>query len=923
MDLTAECIVSALQELEKKSRAAEESFIAADEIAHFKKIQSNADAQSFLSNYSFEKLSGAGGSGVVICAKYKPYGTLRALKIPRSHVLTEDIQIKENPEVHALAKLNHQNIMRYYESTEVFEGHHILVTEYIPKCLELGDYISSECSKIQSAPSEHKINEILNTLAILTRQLTDALSYMHDSMDLYHFDVKPGNVLVDTTSKRQPRACLIDLGFARDRTRYTSSQEFDQGFTWRYSHPDLSSSKLARIKQTQKRATIRLKRQDLEPKYDLFALGRSIQECLKIVYDHFSDKASCTYVFDYLHLVACLCLDGKNTSIEFRPDQWHVDDVASSYPPDLFKAHKFKKITEVSHSLDKLLNRYRIEHDVPELDPWYGSTINSSDVTFINLTPRLQRTIIHPMFKRLEAESQLGMLREVFPTATHSRGNHSLGVFGAACRYISALYWDPDNPLCRILFTPPKIRAILVAGLLHDIGQTGFGHDIEELDEESFSHTTFTSRLIELSSSIGDALGESIEKIISDEEPQGWKLNQADILRVLSRKESTPIDHLLNSILDGPIDADKLDYLVRDSVDCRVEYGHGIDVSRFLRSLTTTVTPGDAENPRCRVELAIKAKGKASADAFIIARTQMYQALYWHHTFRAIKGMFLGAASYTIEALTSAQPDAKYPLLPGKSVLSTETIVEAYFEFVFLHALGIDSSLIQKHKRMAAATKKNGHFSMIMQKLSEAPPLVLRGGGMADRTIDFFYRLGPENAQQLLRNLAQRHFYKRVFEIPLSEVRGDKFNQLRNHLSSFRQRASLMRSLEKALYARLTEQLQVASKTQESLQSDKGKTLLDSAWVPGASIVIDAPVRMVDKVPEAPSKVSDYKRKYRHGGRALLELGDSPMWANNAQQLMKESAYLRVFAKPDVHDLMLRYSKLTDDRNIIREVLGV
>ena len=86
-------------------------------------------------------------------------------------------KVKESPEVHALAKLSHQNIMRYYGSTKVFEGHHILVTEWISRCEELGDFVGVVCTKIEAAADEHRIQKVLDKLAMLVRQLADALSY--------------------------------------------------------------------------------------------------------------------------------------------------------------------------------------------------------------------------------------------------------------------------------------------------------------------------------------------------------------------------------------------------------------------------------------------------------------------------------------------------------------------------------------------------------------------------------------------------------------------------------------------------------------------------------------------------------------------------------------------------------------------------
>ncbi len=355
------------------------------------------------------------------------------------------------------------------------------------------------------------------------------------------------------------------------------------------------------------------------------------------------------------------------------------------------------------------------------------------------------------------------MLQEVFPTATHTRGNHSLGVFGATCRYISALYWDPDNPTFRILITKDDIRRTLVSALIHDLGQTAFGHDIEEINEELFSHNEFTKKLLDLSASetLTAKLGESFKKIIEDPEPHGWGLKDfQSIVAFLNNDVARPLDTLLHQIIDGPIDADKLDYLVRDSVNCRVQYGHGIDVPRFLRSLTSICIEQKVTH-KARLELAIKAKGKASADAFTMARTQMYQALYWHHTFRAIKAMFLTGAAFAIVDLEEKASQGMKVAVTAKIKRFKMLLQNGYFQHVYLRPLKIDST----------ASSGEDLFDKAFVPSVTAERLGALGGAPADLSIDYFYQLGPMTAKYVLGALAGRKIYKRLYEAPFSKIK--------------------------------------------------------------------------------------------------------------------------------------------------------
>lgn len=911
MKLTDEKIVEALKAFEIKKP----TFDAERELASMKKLDDNVEVSKFLEEYSLDHFVDAGGSGMIFCVRYNRHSTLRALKVPRAHTLEDDQNIpKEDPEVEALTKLSHEGITRLYGNVQIKPGRHVLISEWVGNAKDLDKYIKSQCVEIESTAALHEIESLLAKMAQLLYQVCKALKYMHDDATLYHFDIKPGNLLIQSSTNHL-KAFVIDLGLARDMAKHKSGETLEVGFTYRYAHPELTGKNML-IKETQAKSSSRLKSEDLSPRYDLHAFGKTLQECLKEILKHFGEKARSSYYFDFMHLLSCLCLDGTGQVRMSRPDDNFVEDNPNNMPLDLFARHKFISFAQIEQAFERLLGHYRIETDIPELDPWYASTINASDITFVNLTPRVRRIIVHPFFKRLEDESQLGMLQEVFPTATHSRGNHSLGVYAAAGKYISALYWDADNPTCRLLITPKKVRALLLSALIHDLGQTAFGHDVEEINDKLFSHTEFTKRLIEESRNNEKIFGDSIEKIATEPEPNGWGLDSInDVINILEDKGPLPVDHLLHEIIDSSIDGDKLDYLIRDSVDCRVSYGHGIDVDRFLRSLTSIATEEDGENGPAKLELAAKAKGKASIDAFILARTQMYQALYWHHTFRAIKGMFLGAAAYTIchleEGIQKEMQSSK--ISPKKFKEHFEQLLtDAYFNFIYLEPLGVS----------LADTKLISDNLFIKQLNSnKASPLKTLSGSTADRTLDFFYRLGPQNAREILTDLSQRHFYKRLFETPFITLKAP--SKLQERLKDADARRILMDELEIKFKDKLSVALKNASQVQESMQADGGDSLLKSSWIDGATIVVDAPFRAVDKIVPSPKIVSDYKRKYHHGGRETAERTDSTLWDSHIETIMKESAYFRIFIRASVHDLIQRFMTPTEVRAAVKEIISL
>ncbi|MGH9959632.1 MAG: hypothetical protein ACREBC_21310, partial [Pyrinomonadaceae bacterium] len=154
----------------------------------------------------------------------------------------------------------------------------------------------------------------------------------------------------------------------------------------------------------------------------------------------------------------------------------------------------------------------------------------------------------------------------------------------------------------------------MVAALLHDIGQVSFGHDLEAACPHLFDHEAIVEKLLEEKGWSGPSLR---EVILAE-----W--SQVEIPRVLNilRKKSSerPIDGVAEDIIGGPIDADKLDYLQRDSIGCGVTYGLGIDALRFLQALSVDV---QTHATRCRVALAYKAKASAAIEAVLLARYQM------------------------------------------------------------------------------------------------------------------------------------------------------------------------------------------------------------------------------------------------------------------------------------------------------------
>ena len=109
-----------------------------------------------------------------------------------------------------------------------------------------------------------------------------------------------------------------------------------------------------------------------------------------------------------------------------------------------------------------------------------------------------------------------------------------------------------------------------------------------------------------------------------------WSVNPRDVVAMLSGKPTDRRGRVLRSLLSGPIDVDKADYLMRDSLHAGVPYGQHFDRSRLVRSLCLNEA-GDG--------VAITEKGKTAAEMMVFARYVMFSEVYWHHAVRSATAM--------------------------------------------------------------------------------------------------------------------------------------------------------------------------------------------------------------------------------------------------------------------------------------------
>ncbi|MHA6534400.1 HD domain-containing protein [Paenibacillus sp. BAC0078] len=204
-------------------------------------------------------------------------------------------------------------------------------------------------------------------------------------------------------------------------------------------------------------------------------------------------------------------------------------------------------------------------------------------------------------FQRLRRIRQLGTSYLTFHGAEHSRFSHSLGVYEITRRIISQFErsgykdWMPEESLLT-----------LCAALLHDLGHGPFSHSIEEAFE--MNHEDWTCRIIQEDTEITAILRE-----VEGDFPQ----------KVASVISKTYEHEIVVNLVSGPLDADRMDYLLRDAYYTGVNYGT-IDIDRILRMLRPY-------NGR----VVVKESGMHAIEDYLMSRYQMYWQVYFHPVTRS------------------------------------------------------------------------------------------------------------------------------------------------------------------------------------------------------------------------------------------------------------------------------------------------
>jgi len=258
---------------------------------------------------------------------------------------------------------------------------------------------------------------------------------------------------------------------------------------------------------------------------------------------------------------------------------------------------------------------------------------------FVEIDAQECQIIDHPYFQRLRRIKQLSLTDMVYPGATHTRFEHSIGVMQMATDMFDCIVKKRKNFLEQEYSLEDagikKYRKMVrLAALLHDIGHAPFSHSGEDLmpllpnshprytsgQEKRYQHEEYSIEIIK-----------KFFKTTIEEHPLNvnYSIKVEEVTALLDDTSFKPIalSLLWKELISGQLDADRADYLLRDSLHLGVNYGL-YDRNRLVSCMTVGKRDTGA------LGIAIEEKGLHIAESLVIARYQMFSQVYFHKTRR-------------------------------------------------------------------------------------------------------------------------------------------------------------------------------------------------------------------------------------------------------------------------------------------------
>jgi len=296
---------------------------------------------------------------------------------------------------------------------------------------------------------------------------------------------------------------------------------------------------------------------------------------------------------------------------------------------------------------------------------------------FIHLTPAEKKLLDLLPFTRLHYLHQLGITYLVYPGATHSRYEHSLGVMHLATHLYDRLFFA-ENPIYK--------QALRIGALSHDLGHLPFSHAAENLLLGQKGHEFKTYEM--LHSEYLEPYFASLETHVPGFRKLVLKiaLSPSVFAHYYPDEEYSDMERMLSEIVSGDyFGVDRIDYLLRDSRCTGVSHGL-FDYPQLLEMLEVSSDGG-------RARIVLKEEGLAAAEGLLLARHYMHNRVYRH------PGVLVYNRALA-EFMDQAFPEGFATLAPKEYLAQTDADVTSSFLKASLDPLALG------HKPALILTKK-------------------------------------------------------------------------------------------------------------------------------------------------------------------------------------------------------------------------
>lgn len=309
-----------------------------------------------------------------------------------------------------------------------------------------------------------------------------------------------------------------------------------------------------------------------------------------------------------------------------------------------------KEVTDFRTAVDKAVKEYLDAYKPPRSpgskaihDPIWGTG---------RLRPWEVAALDSPLLQRLRDIRQTGFASLLYPCANHSRFEHTLGVVSIIDRIVEGINRKGEGD-SGIMIETGERTSLRLAGLLHDVGHGPFSHVSERVygrmpemrsvldwiqsdygvtpkEHEALSFLVVRSRSFRswFDAQIvrGGLMPRSLTSRLDLDRLAGWIIGY----------EKEPKSKYLADIINGPMDADKLDYLARDAYFGGLAIAYDLD--RYLKTIeVVTTTRRDGVQV---IRLGLPLSGLNALEQIVISKMMLYSYMYYHQKVRVAEALF-------------------------------------------------------------------------------------------------------------------------------------------------------------------------------------------------------------------------------------------------------------------------------------------